>query len=200
MFRIGLNKRRLEASPSSLQKADIHIEYGSYPTFLYKHSFRFMARAENVAMVLLKEIRCKRCGSFFYVCHSCWRGQAYCCKLCRKTAQREAHRKAQEKYRQTEKGKIAHRRQEKERRSRNSEKTVDDDTSTPSKTNDSLCVTSPSSHPCCCFCGKNGWIVDQFPRRGYGRRNLEDDFHYYFFKEGKNAYQATIEGPSGQKN
>lgn len=150
--------------------------------------------------VLLKEIRCKRCGKVFYICHSCWRGQTYCSKLCRKAAQREAHRKAQKKYRQTEKGKIAHRRQEKERRLRNFKKTVDDDTSTPSKSNDNLCVTSPPSHPCCCFCGRKGQIVDQFPLRGYGRRYLEDDIHYYFVKEGKNDYQATVEGPSSQEN
>lgn len=155
-----------------------------------------MARTENVEIVLLKEIQCKRCGSVFYICHSCWRGQTYCCKSCRETAQREAHRNAQEKYRQTEKGKVAHRRQEKERRLRDSQKTVDDDTSTPSKSNDSLQVTPPSSHPCCCFCGRKGQIVDQFPRRGYGRRYSGDNFHHYISKEGKNDYQRTVEGPA----
>ena len=149
-----------------------------------------------MAIVLLKEIRCKGCGIIFYVCHNCWRGQVYCCKFCRDTAQREAHRKAQNKYRQTEKGKIAHRRQEKERRLRNSQKTVDDDTSTPSKLDDNLRVRSPSSHPCCCFCERKGLIVDQFPRRGYGRRYWEGDFHHNIFKEGKNDYQSTIEGTS----
>lgn len=153
-----------------------------------------------MAIILLKKIQCKRCGSVFYVCHSCWRGQAYCCKFCQKTAQREAHRKAQEKYRQTEKGKMAHRRQEKERRIRNSQKTVDDATSTPSKPDDNLRIKPPYSHPCCCFCGRTGLIVDQFPRRGYGRRYLGDDFHHYIFKEGKNDYQRTVEGASSQKN
>ncbi len=151
-------------------------------------------------IILLKEIRCKRCDSIFYVCHSCWRGQAYCCRLCRKKAQLESHRKSQEKYRQTEKGKIAHRRQEKKRRLKNSQKTVDDDTSTPPKSNGNLCVTPSFSHPCCCFCGRKGLIVDQFPRRGYGRRYLGDDIYHDILKEVKNDYQTTIEGPSGQKN
>ena len=152
-----------------------------------------------MAIILLKEIQCKRCGIIFYVCHSCWRGQAYCCEFCRDTAQRESHRKAQDKYRQTEKGKIAHRRQEKERRlrnSQNSQKTVDDDTSTPSQPDDNLQVTSPSSHPCCYFCGRKGLIVDQFPRRGYGGRYSEDDFHHNILKVGKNDDQGTVEEAS----
>lgn len=121
-------------------------------------------------MVLLKHIKCKRCLLDFFICHSCWRGQAYCSKECRKAARREAHRKAQQKYRQTEKGKEAHRQQERRRRLQRSEKTMDDTSSTPGLDRDNVPEVLSSAMPCCRFCGKTGQIVDHFPRRGYGNR------------------------------
>lgn len=125
-----------------------------------------------MANVFLKTIQCKRCDKVFYICSSCWRGQAYCSTCCRGAARRETHRKAQRKYRQTEKGKAAHRRQEKRRRLKKSKKTMDDPPSTPTQPDDNLRIKSPDFHPCCCFCGKSGPIVAQFPRRGYGKRKI----------------------------
>lgn len=121
-------------------------------------------------MVLLKLIYCRRCSLEFFVCHSCWRGQAYCSEACRQAAHKEAHCMAQRKYRQTEKGKEAHRQQEKRRRLRNSKKTVDDASSTPGLIHDNVPESMTVTITCCRFCGETGQIVDHFPRRGYGGR------------------------------
>lgn len=122
---------------------------------------------------LLKFVQCKRCNRIFYVCHSCWRGQIYCCAECRQAAQREAHCKRQQKYRQTKKGKEAHNRQEKNRRMREIQKTMDDTPSTSSDEHDSLPEKQLFHTPCCRFCGIQGQIVAEFPRRGYGGRYAE---------------------------
>jgi len=121
--------------------------------------------------LLLKEITCKRCGTIFHVCKSCWRGQAYCSDACRTAAKSKAHRKTQQKYSRTINGKkvralAASRR----RRLGHSKKTVADTPSTPVgdhvKRN---YQDSATLLPHCLFCGKTGSIVDHFPRRGYVR-------------------------------
>ncbi len=122
-------------------------------------------------IILLKAVSCRRCGRTFYICRSCWRGQAYCRKSCRKKSQREAHRLAQQRYRRTEKGREAHRQAERRRRMQSSEKTVDDASSTPAPRRDRLPHTHPFIVDCCHFCGKKGVVVEHFPRRGYGRRS-----------------------------
>lgn len=122
-------------------------------------------------ILLLKAVSCRRCSRIFYICHSCWRGQAYCRDSCRHHSQREAHRLAQQRYRQTTKGREAHRQAERMRRMQVSEKTVADASSTPAPERDRL----PQDHqfivPSCHFCGGKGVVVEHFPRRGYGRRN-----------------------------
>ncbi len=128
---------------------------------------------------LLKTIVCRRCGQIFYVCHQCWRGQAYCSDQCRDIAQLEAHCIAQQKYRQTEKGKQAHREQERNRRLRNSKKNVDDTPSTQGIDHDIILDNPRLTIPCCHFCGREGEIVDHFPRRGYGGRYSDPHFHHF---------------------
>ncbi|WP_319547793.1 hypothetical protein [Desulfogranum marinum] len=121
-------------------------------------------------IILLKAVLCRRCGRTFYICQSCWRGQAYCCDFCRHRSQREAHRLAQQRYRRTVKGKEAHRQAERRRRMQGAEKTVDDASSTPVIVHDRLPQRHPFTVPCCHFCGRVGLVVEHFPRRGYGRR------------------------------
>lgn len=121
----------------------------------------------------LKTIQCKRCHEIFFVCNHCWRGQAYCCDKCRQAAHREAHNKRQRKYRQTPKGRQAHCRQEKNRRLRKTKKTMDDASSTLPVQHDNDPVERLFCPPCCRFCGRQGTIVDGFPRRGYGGRYAE---------------------------
>ncbi len=128
--------------------------------------------------VLLLQIRCRWCRCFFYVCRPCFRGQAYCCDLCRAAARRENRRKAQQRYRQTLKGKRAHREDENRRRhgwSKKSEKNMGDQTSIVLP---SMCINrfmqaknhifTQHESPRCQFCGSSGQIVAAFPRRGYG--------------------------------
>lgn len=133
---------------------------------------------------LLKTLSCRYCGFTFYLCRSCWRGQAYCCEICRITARKLARRKSQRRYRQTQKGKKRHCEGERRRRIRRTLKSVDDQSSTPAPT----CATSldrplpllsrpaPSSvaQPCCQICGKTGRAVTNFPPRPYGQKRWRD--------------------------
>lgn len=130
-------------------------------------------------IILLKAVSCRCCGRIFYICRSCWRGQAYCSNRCRQYAQREAHRLAQQRYRQTEKGRAAHRQAERRRRMQVSEKTVADASSTVVITYDKLPQDDPFIVPCCHFCGGKGVVVEHFPRRGYGQRSSGANFKLF---------------------
>ena len=128
-------------------------------------------------VVLLLAIECNHCGQIFYLCQSCYRGQCYCCNHCRSTAQRAAHCQAQQRYRQTEKGRKAHCRAEQRRRlkkNRLREKNMDDEGSTPGGSHGSLVTNQPKSSFHCSCCGADGLVVNQFPRRGYGRSPSSD--------------------------
>lgn len=138
--------------------------------------------------MLLRQVECDWCHKIFCVCQRCWRGQAYCSKGCRIAGARRAHRKAQRRYRQTSYGQKAHREAERRRRMRIIKKTVDDGTSIPVLTR---CTLSSSyiqggvkvdtfySKPWkskkgrCHYCGISGFVVERFPRRGYGRKKKE---------------------------
>jgi len=122
--------------------------------------------------LLLIEVACRWCGRTFYVCRRCWRGQAYCGEVCRRLGSQRAHREAQRRYRQTGKGKKAHRQGENRRRhgwSARDEKKMDDGTSRGA----SLPVIGfferswKRGHEAkrCHFCGCRGRVVDRFPRR-----------------------------------
>jgi len=133
------------------------------------------------AFFLLKFICCKFCGAEFHICRRCYRGQVYCCKLCRMLGYLEKRRQAQQRYRQTEKGKKAHCHSENRRRYRNKsqfEKYMDDSSLTPPPGWVIVfliwwcCIHGwmPEPHflPRCRFCGCQGKVVRQFPRQGYG--------------------------------
>ena len=138
------------------------------------------------AVVLLLEIECRWCGAVFCVCRGCWRGHSYCSNECRGAAKRKAHQEAQRKYRRTEKGKRAHREAENRRRlgiSKKSRETLDDTAAnhryrylkiqavpTGLKENNKWLGSPWLRTGGCHFCGSAGLIVDQFPRRDYGRR------------------------------
>lgn len=91
---------------------------------------------------------------------------------------RKNHREAQRKYRQTEKGKKAHRKAENRRRhgqNQKKRKNMDDATSTPRRPWAMKILTRIRNHAwridmgsLCHFCGIRGRIVNAFPRRGYG--------------------------------
>ena len=122
--------------------------------------------------------RCRWCDVVFCICRRCFRGQTYCCSTCRLYGRRKNHREAQRRYRQTEKGKKAHREAENRRRhglSQKNPKNMDDPSSTglaawcmrPIKAvTHRLLAANAMVH--CYFCGSQGHLVAQFPRRGYG--------------------------------
>ena len=155
---------------------------------LHRNSFVLIhtpvvCKTGDLPILLLRQIHCAWCHFVFYVCRSCWRGQCYCCDLCRLAAKRKSHREAQQRYRQTLKGKKAHREAENRRRhalSQKNQKNMDDASSTRLPP---WCMElfrsfrkrlfSEQSIPRCHFCSAAGLIVDVFPRRGYGQaRNL----------------------------
>lgn len=134
---------------------------------------------------LLLQIKCKYCQQCFLLCRSCYRGQCYCCGRCRFIAQREARRRAQQRYRLTKKGRKAHREAERRRRirkTRNIQKTVDDKGSTPPIPHAILFAKPLNSTGFCHYCGVAGVIVRNFPRRAYGgrcsRRNYDKKATY----------------------
>jgi len=130
------------------------------------------------AKVLLILIQCRWCDFYFCICRSCFRGQAYCCDECRCAGKRKNHRKAERKYRQTQKGKKNHCAAENRRRHGNSQrkpKNMDDATSIARRpwamkilTRIKNCIWRIDLRPFCHFCGIRGRIVSSFPRRGYG--------------------------------
>ena len=122
--------------------------------------------------IFLKELRCRWCKQVFYICQSCWRGQAYCCDGCRMTAFRIAKQNRQRRYRRTAKGRKTHRRNERRRRLRQSKKTVGDAGSNSHSVVISSHKIQFSTSQCCCFCGRSGVVVKHFPRRGYGSSQM----------------------------
>lgn len=120
----------------------------------------------------LRYFSCKHCRLLFAICQSCYRRQIYCCQSCRIEGQRLLHRQAQKRYRQTVKGREAHRQAERRRRMRKSvknKKTVDDASSTPTKSHATLPLIEHFLVQQCHFCGCPGVLVYKFARRGYGQ-------------------------------
>ena len=127
--------------------------------------------------ILLCEIECKHCHLLFYVCQSCFHGQCYCSPFCRITTQKQAHCNAQQKYRQTDKGRANHCQSEKRRRThqnKNNSKTVDDRGTTRPCRYIKLYKTVIKKTPQCHFCGAPGVVVSYFPHRNYGSRKKTD--------------------------
>ena len=56
-------------------------------------------------MGIIWHFRCARCGSSFYFCPSCWRGDKYCSEPCRASTLKERRQRSGGRYRRTEKGK-----------------------------------------------------------------------------------------------
>ena len=148
---------------------------------LYYYGFWLFARLEAVFLLLIG-VQCRWCGLFFCICRSCWRGQTYCSDECRIAGKLKRQSEAQRQYRQTPKGKKAHREAENRRRhriSKKSQKNMDDASTTVLP---AWCITLRIFTQLlilrsragfdrtgrCHFCGASGEIVDEFPRRGYG--------------------------------
>lgn len=126
--------------------------------------------------VLLILIKCKTCHLLFHLCRSCFRGHAYCSDQCRSISKKKAHRKAQSRYRTSDKGREANSIAAKRRRTKNKQESVADQGSIPPSKNDKLPPSSLLKKITCLFCGISGKVVTRFPRRGYQTRLVFGDF------------------------
>jgi hypothetical protein len=113
---------------------------------------------------LLVEVYCRFCGMRFFVCRRCWRGQAYCSKECRRQGRLAVHREAQRRYRQTRKGKKAHRLSENRHRHGLTHLIEKNMADLSSRTSTWRGIESGVGQRCH-FCGCEGVVVDRFPRR-----------------------------------
>ena len=132
------------------------------------HCFRSLTRRKRYGMchteVLLIKIECRHCKTRFLVCRACYRGHVYCCTACRLEAQKISHRNSQRKYRRSEKGKSAHRENEKNRRMGRVKKTMADASILPIIFRVLNYLYRPKQRHRCSFCGVFGKIVGAFPR------------------------------------
>jgi len=141
------------------------------------------------------------CDVIFCICRRCFRGQAYCCDACRLYGRRKNHREAQRRYRQTEKGKRAHRMAENRRRqglSQKNPKNMDDPATIvlPAWCKTSIKAVKRRLFTAgetvrCHFCGSESLLVVQFPIRlrwgkqvegGLGETTcppLKSDYHQF---------------------
>ena len=113
----------------------------------------------------LIELECKHCQVRFNICRKCYCGHVYCCSRCRREAQLKAHRKAQSRYRTSDKGRQAHGRNERMRRMGKTKKTMADESTNTSPLRVILYPIMQNTRPRCSFCGCYGKIVDVFPPR-----------------------------------
>lgn len=124
------------------------------------------------------------CGTIFYLCRRCDRGQRYCSSHCRQKALRLQRRQANRRHQQTPEGREDHRDRQRDYRQRQRSR-VTDKSSQPLLASASLAEravindwpTSPapnfrriSSRPpqhgwvVCQICGRRGRWVDPFPQ------------------------------------
>lgn len=118
-----------------------------------------------IKKILLIKIVCRHCKKLFLMCRRCYRGHVYCGDACRKEAQKTAHRESQRNYRQTDKGKLTHRENEKKRRMGRVQKTMADDSAMPFVIRVLKFPYRSNQEPRCSFCGALGKIINAFPRR-----------------------------------
>ena len=169
-------KKHLRALKMSYRKHNRKLHH--YSLLLYPPAVCKFGGMSNLYLI---NIECRWCDLTFCICRSCWRGQAYCCDICRLAGKLKNRREAQRKYRKTDKGKKAHCESENRRRhglskkNQNEQKNMDDATTTVLPAwciGLLLCSQNRIFHVQkalhCHFCGCSGVIVDKFPRRGYG--------------------------------
>jgi hypothetical protein len=112
--------------------------------------------------------RAAACGSVFYVCRPCDRGQRYCSERCRDKARREQRRAANCRHQRSLEGRLDHRDRQREYRRRLAARRVTDQGS-----GEEVCaftlppltlapVETASDAVICCVCGRRGTLVDPF--------------------------------------
>ena len=81
--------------------------------------------------VVFRQLFCRGsgCGVMFYICKSCYRGQAYCGDGCRGRMRREQKRRAKRRHQQSREGRLDHRDRQRAYRERCRLRRVTDHTS-----------------------------------------------------------------------
>ena len=84
--------------------------------------------------VVFRQLFCRGsgCGVMFYICGSCYRGQAYCGDGCRGRMRREQKRRARRRHQQSREGRLDHRDRQRAYRERCRLRRVTDHTSADS--------------------------------------------------------------------
>jgi hypothetical protein len=126
-----------------------------------------MATAEQVPF-RQRFCRAQACGSVFYVCRRCDRGQRYCSERCRDKARREQRRAANRRHQGSPEGRLDHRDRQREYRRRlvalrvtdqGSEARIDfSNLLAPSALQPDRC----GSEVLCRVCGQKGTLIDPF--------------------------------------
>ena len=128
---------------------------------------------------LIKKIECQCCGRIFEICRKCYKGHVYCSKKCRRAGYIERHREAQRRYQKTRKGKKT--RNNAANRRRYGGKNYVGVLRKMIKT--CLALINLNAYKekeskeqgKCSICGKVGVIVDEFPKRSYGKKTILEE-------------------------
>jgi hypothetical protein len=112
--------------------------------------------------------RVQACGSVFYVCRPCDRGQRYCSERCREKARREQRRAANRRHQVSPEGRLDHRDRQREYRRRLVALRVTDQGSETQVDFSSLLPTHAlqpdlwGREVLCRVCGQKGTLIDPF--------------------------------------
>ena len=126
-----------------------------------------MAAAEQVPF-RQRFCRAQGCGSVFYVCRACDRGQRYCSERCRDKARREQRRAANRWHQRSVEGRLDHRDHQREYRRRLAALRLTDQGSETRVDFSRLLLPSPllldrcGSGVICRICGRKGTLIDPF--------------------------------------
>ena len=122
------------------------------------------ARAER-----WRTVRCRGpgCGTVFYLCGSCYRGQAYCGHPCRATAQRRQRRRANARHQRSPEGRLDHRDRQRAYRARRRRRVTDvPSTRPPRSTTIAPRAGHAASRPVCLVCGRVWRLATRRQARG----------------------------------
>ena len=130
---------------------------------MYLHQVRseIETAKRNASQTPLRPRICRGpgCGSLFFVCSHCDRGQRYCSESCRAVARCQQRRAANRRYQRTEPGRLNHRHRQAAYRERLARPGVTDQgpraITTPG-------VIGPSARPRCSVCGRQSDWIDPF--------------------------------------
>ena len=128
------------------------------------------------AQVILLQLFCRAagCGGLFFVCRSCYRGQAYCSQRCREKARRQQRRRANRKHQMSLEGRLDHRDRQAAYRRRCAARLVTDQGSAGRQRLPILAVNATGERRevpreawhghFCVVCERSGRFIDPSPR------------------------------------